>query len=93
MSWWRVIERRGNGALHVDDVIVTKLVELFCCHALFYVWGNEVEHFRREPAGDAHFFDVLGIFERDVHGFASGGIQPRLYQARFGSINKTRLSA
>lgn len=71
MSGRCVIERRGNRALHIDDVIVAKLVEFLCRHALFDVWRNEVEHFRGEAACHAHFFDVLGSFERDVHSAAS----------------------
>ena len=62
MTGWRVIERRRDGALYVNDVIVTKLIELFGRYAMLHVRRDEVEHFRREAASDAHFFDVQRRF-------------------------------
>ena len=64
---WSVIERRGNGALHVYHVFVAKLVEFAGRHARFYVRRNEVQHFGGQPAGDAHFCDVFAVFNGNGH--------------------------
>ena len=71
MSGRSVIEWCRNGALHIHDVVVAERIELLGRHVGFHVRRNEVEHFGREATGDAHFFDVLGGFKRNVHDFIS----------------------
>ena len=81
---WRVIERRGHGALHVDDVVVTDAVELGSRHARADVGRHDIEHLCGEAAGDAHGFDISGGFDGNGHG--SDGRA----EAVSGSGNRTR---
>ena len=66
----RVIERRGNRFLFVDHVIVAQPVDLVRGHAGLDERRDEIEHFRREPAGDAHFRDFVAVLG---YGIQHGG--------------------
>src|SRR5580765_344193 len=67
-----VVQRRRDRTLHIDHEIVTELIEFAGGNPRLDVWGNEIEHFGRKAACDAHFFDVLRGFDNGVHEFNSG---------------------
>src|SRR5690554_964897 len=62
-----VVERGGDGALHIDHVFMTQTIELAGGYAGLDERGDVVEHFGAEAAGDAHFLDFFGGFDLDVH--------------------------
>ncbi len=62
-----VVERRGDGLLHVDDIVMADAVQLFGGDAGLDVFGNHFQDFGGQFAGDAHFCDVFGGFEGDGH--------------------------
>ena len=64
----RVVQRRRNRALHVDDVVVRQLVELVGGDAGLDVRREHVQHLGGQPAGHAHAFDVGGGLDGDRHG-------------------------
>jgi hypothetical protein len=58
VAGWRVVERRGNATLNIDDVVVAERSSSPVVIPLSR--GRDVvEHLGREAAGDAHFFDFL----------------------------------
>ena len=64
----RVVQRRGDGLLHVDDVVVRQAVELFGRDAGLDVLRQHVQHLGGEPPGNAHGGDLLGRLDGDRHG-------------------------
>ncbi|MOA37249.1 hypothetical protein D3C78_1588260 [compost metagenome] len=64
-----VVQRRRDGALHIDHVVVAELVQFVGGDAGFDEGRNVVEHFRSEPSGNAHFFDILLAFDQCGHAF------------------------
>ena len=64
----RVVQRRGNRALHVDHVVMAELVQLFGCDTGFYV-RLDGRAPPGEPAGDTHLLDVFRGFDGDTHNF------------------------
>jgi len=64
----RVVERRRDGLLHADDVVVRQPVELVGADAGLHQRAEVVEHFGSEPASAAHAFDAGGVLEGYSHG-------------------------
>jgi hypothetical protein len=62
-----VVERRRDGLLLVDDIIVAQLVELAGGDPGLDVRPYHAQHLGGEPAGDAHFLDFRGGFDGDGH--------------------------
>ena len=62
-----VVERRGDGLLHIDDVVMADAVQLYGGNAGLDVFGDHFQDFGGQFAGDTHFCDVLGGFEGDGH--------------------------
>src|SRR5262249_17486764 len=56
----RVVQRRGDGLLLLDDEVVAQAVELSGRDARLDPVGDEVEHLGGELAGDAHVVDLFG---------------------------------
>ncbi len=67
-----VVERCRNGLLHVDDVVVADPVEFAGGDARLDVRPDHAQHLGGQPAGDTHFFDFLGGFDGDGHGWDDG---------------------
>src|SRR3989338_5947211 len=67
MSAGRVIQRRGDGVLHIDDKVMAQLVQLIGRYARLGERGNVVKHFAGQAAGDAHFFDFLRGLDGNGH--------------------------
>src|SRR5690606_28455762 len=63
-----VIERGGDGLLHLSDVLVADAVELARGHAGFYVFADHLQHLGGQAAGNAHAFDFFGRLDRHIHG-------------------------
>ena len=59
-----VAERRGDGVLHIDDVVVADPVQLLGRHPGDDVRTDHVERFGREPAGDPHRLLVGAVLDR-----------------------------
>lgn len=62
-----IIQRCRDGLLHIDHVIVAERIQLFGRDASFDVGGDEIQHLGSQPAGDAHFFDIGRVLDRDCH--------------------------
>ena len=67
MAAGRIVERRGNGLLYVDHIVVAQLVEFTRGDARFDMRSDEIEYFRGEPPRYTHFFDFFGGFDADRH--------------------------
>ena len=63
----RVVEWRGNGALHVHHVLMAQPVQFAGADAWLHMRRNEIEHLTGQAAGDAHFFNIFGSFDVDGH--------------------------
>ncbi|MNG01284.1 hypothetical protein D3C84_842560 [compost metagenome] len=62
-----VVERRGNGLLHVDDVVVADTVQFLGGHAGFDMLADHLQHFGGQAAGNAHLLDFGGRLDGDGH--------------------------
>ena len=62
-----IIERRGNGILHVHHVIVAQLVELIRCDSWLDKRCNVIQHFRCKSARYPHFLYFVRGFEMHRH--------------------------
>ncbi len=62
-----VVERCGYGLLLIHDKVVANPVQGACGHARLDVRGDHFQHFGRQSAGDAHFFDFVRCFDRNGH--------------------------
>src|SRR5690606_29373176 len=58
----------GDGALHVDDVVVADAVQFLGAHARLHVRGDHLQHLGGQAAGDAHLLDFFGGLEVHGHG-------------------------
>src|SRR5882757_1664713 len=67
-----VIEVRGNRALHIYNVVVADLIELFGGDTGHDVLANHVEHLRGQASGHAHFFLLFRGLYGHVHSFSRG---------------------
>lgn len=67
MAVRRVIERRGNGLLHVYNVIVAQLVQLIGGDPWNDKRTNVIKHLRGQTASDAHFFNFFGSVQNNRH--------------------------
>jgi len=69
----RAVARRGvvkggrNRALHADHVVVAQPVQFAGGDSGPDVGSDEIEHFGRQAAGQAHALDVRGSFDDDGH--------------------------
>jgi hypothetical protein len=54
-----IIQRRRDGLLHVDDVVMANLVQLIGGYAGFYMGSNHLKYFASQSAGYPHFFYFL----------------------------------
>ncbi|MNN46538.1 hypothetical protein D3C81_1609220 [compost metagenome] len=63
-----VVQRRGNGLLHVDDVVVADAVQFVGSDAGLDVFADHFQHFGGQAAGDAHFLDIFRRLDGDGHG-------------------------
>jgi hypothetical protein len=50
--------------LYIYHVIVAELIQFARGDAGLNMRANEIKDFRRQPAGYAHFLDVIGTFDR-----------------------------
>src|SRR5207253_2901395 len=66
VAWRRIVERRGNAALGVHDVVVAQLVEPPRRDPRLHVRRDEIEHLGGEAAGDAHPLDFGGRLDLDA---------------------------
>ncbi|MCY1365116.1 hypothetical protein D9M69_519500 [compost metagenome] len=62
-----VVEGRGNGLLHVDDVVVADAVQFLGGHAGFDMLADHLQHFGGQAAGNAHLVDFGGRLDGDGH--------------------------
>jgi hypothetical protein len=62
-----VIQRRRNGLLDIDDIVVTDAVELAGSDAGLDVRADHHQHVRRQAAGNAHFLDFISGFQGYGH--------------------------
>src|SRR5690606_13160854 len=62
-----VVERRRDGLLVVDDIVVAQRIERFGRDAGLDVRRDEIEHVAGEPAGDPHLLDFLGGLGDGAH--------------------------
>ncbi|MNP65256.1 hypothetical protein D3C76_1608330 [compost metagenome] len=62
-----VVEGRGNGLLHVDDVVVADAVQFLGGHAGFDMLADHLQHFGGQAAGNAHLLDFGGRLDGDGH--------------------------
>ena len=53
--------------LHIDDQVMTELVQLVGGHARLDVGGDVIEYLAGQAAGDAHFLDFLRGLDGDWH--------------------------
>ena len=63
----RVVQRRGDAALHIHDVLVRELVELVGRDAGLHVWREHVQHFGSQLAGDPHALNIGCGLDSDRH--------------------------
>jgi hypothetical protein len=47
---------------------MAQTVQFLGCYPGFDVGGDEIEHFRAQTAGNAHFFDFFGSLDANWHG-------------------------
>ena len=64
-----VVQRSGNRLLHVDDVVVTDVVQLVGGHAGLYVLFDHFQNFGGEATGHAHAGDVFSGLDGYAHGW------------------------
>ena len=62
-----VVQRRWDGALHVDYIVVADLVQGFGGDAGLDVFSDHFQHVGSQFAGDAHASDVFGGFQANGH--------------------------
>src|SRR5690554_5303250 len=62
-----VVQRCGNGFLHIDDIVVADAVELIGGDARLDVLLDHFQHFGGEAAGHAHAGDVFGGLDGYTH--------------------------
>lgn len=67
-----VIERRGDGLLHVDDVVVAEGIQFVCGDARLDVGGDHDQHVGGQLAGDTHFFNLFRCLDFNGHGISLG---------------------
>ena len=68
MDGRRIVERRGDAALHVHHVIVAELIQLVGGDADLHEGGDVIQHFTGQASGDVHLCDLFGILDTDCHG-------------------------
>ena len=71
-----VIERRRYAALHIDDVVMRKLVQRIGGYTCLHKRRQVVQHFGSQLAGDPHASNTGGVFIGNRHG---GGLSHRAY--------------
>jgi hypothetical protein len=59
-----VIQRCRYAGLYIHHVIVAELIQFARGDAGLNLRPYEFKDFRRQPAGYAHFLDVIGTFDR-----------------------------
>ena len=64
----RVVQRGGNGLLHVHDVVVGQFVDFVGGDAGFDKRRQIVQNFGGQPASQAHACNAFGVFVGDSHG-------------------------
>lgn len=62
-----IIQWRGNGLLHINDVVVTDFVQFSSADTCFYERAYHLEDFGGEASGNAHLGDVFRRFDADGH--------------------------
>ena len=68
-----VVEVRGDGLLHLHDVVVAEAVELVGGDPGFHMLADHVEHLGGEAARFTHFLLLFGGLQGDRHGGGRGG--------------------
>jgi len=63
-----VVQGRGDGVLHLGDVVVRQFVDFVGGHTGFDEGRQVVQNFGGEFAGNAHSCNALGVFVSDSHG-------------------------
>src|SRR5690606_11726577 len=63
----RVVQRGGDGALHIDHVVVGEAVQLFGGDARFDERGEVVEDFAGQTARQPHAVQVATGLDGDAH--------------------------
>ena len=74
----RVIQRRGNGILHLDHVFMAQRIEFARRHPGAHVRRDEIQHFGRQTSGHPHLCDLFGCLARDGHGLGKGDEDTRI---------------
>ena len=69
-----VVERRGDGLLHVDDVVVAEGIQFVCGDARLDVGGDHLQHVGGQLAGDTHFSISSGVLIFNGHGISLGAL-------------------
>ena len=62
-----VVQRRGNATLHFSDVVKRQLVQRVGRDAGLHMCRQKIQHFRGQPARNAHAAHALGVFVGNRH--------------------------
>ena len=73
----RIVQRRGNGLLHLGDVVMGQFVQGVGGDARLHMGRQEIQHFRGQTPCQAHTCDTLFVFDGDGHGQIISGSAPR----------------
>lgn len=62
-----VVERRRNGSLVVNDVIMAQSVQFAGADSGLYMGSDHLQHFSGQSAGNTHLFDFVWVLDVDAH--------------------------
>ena len=62
-----VVERRRNGSLVVNDVIMAQSVQFAGADSGLHIGPDHLQHLSSQSAGNTHLFDFVWVLDVDAH--------------------------